>query len=91
MSLKLTNLNIRFSTYPKPEHYEGRIEYTDAAGGSKVELYLTEKQIDGLFPVCADALINMSQQAADVLRSAIVQKKEEAVEGESKEVNVVTR
>lgn len=76
MSFRLTNLNIRFSTYPQPDHYEGKIEYTDNVGGSKVELNLTDKQIDRLFPVVADVLVEVSQQAANILRAAIIQEKE---------------
>jgi len=77
--MRLESLRIRYSSFSTPGHYDGTIEYEDEVGGSKIELKLRPEQLEGLFPVVADALIEVSRQAAEVLRSAIIQEKEKEI------------
>lgn len=79
--MRLQTLVIRYVTWPSPDHWEGTIEYKDENGGSKIELRLTSEQVEGLFPVVADALIQISHEAANVLKSTIIRevKQEEPI------------
>lgn len=86
MSLKLNDLTIRWSTWPKPDHYDGSIEYVDGENKSSIKLQLTADQIAGLFPVVADVLVEVSQQAANILRAAIIQEQEKETEDEKEEI-----
>lgn len=78
--MKLESLNVYRSTYPKPEHWKGTIEYKDDDCKSKIELNLTAEQIEGIFPIVADKLAEISRQAANILRNEVVRQKEELVE-----------
>jgi hypothetical protein len=76
--MKLESLNIYRSTYPKPEHWKGTIEYKDDDCKSKIELSLTSEQIEGIFPIVAEKLVEVSKEAAHLLKAEIIQEKEKA-------------
>lgn len=78
--MKLESLRIRLQTYPQPDHWEGTIEYKDDDCKSKIELNLTAEQIEGIFPIVADKLVEVSREAANVLRSGIIREQEKAEE-----------
>ncbi len=78
--MKLERLHIYHSDYPKPGHWKGTIEYKDDAGDSKIELTLSSKQVECIFPIIADRLVEISGQAAHLLRAEILGQQEKAEE-----------
>lgn len=76
--MRLESLHIRFTTYPSPDHYEGTIEYRDDNRKSKIELSLTADQLNEIFPVVANKLVEVSRQAANILRSEIIREQDKA-------------
>lgn len=80
--MKLESLNIRRVSYPSPEHWEGWIQYKDDDNKSKIELNLTAEQVESIFPIVADKMVEISRKAAIVIREEIISQQEKTEERE---------
>lgn len=73
----LNKLTIELVPVYKPNagQYEGKAEFTDAAGN--VQLKLTHEMCDRIFLICADGILSVAKEAAANLTCNVIEHRKE--------------
>ena len=71
--MRLESLRISWREYPKP-HYEGKIEFKDE-NKNEISLQINDNHAQQIFLLCVEAMVDVANETALVVKEAILGQK----------------